>query len=96
MPKVQKVQKKTNSALGSSRRITVSIDAERFSILDSARPQDGSMSDAVRAVIDIAARADDIDHENRRLADALTVAMGEMVATLREIRAGVARLERSA
>ena len=76
-----------------NRRITVALDPDRYAILEGAKPIDGSMSDALRAVIDIACRADEIERQNRDLTAALTVAMQEMGLTLTEIRAQVVRLE---
>ena len=86
--------RRTNSAGERGRRITVALDARRLAIVEELQPDDGTPSDAIRALIDLAARADEIDVQNRRLAEALTTAMGEMAVTLTEIRAQVARLER--
>lgn len=86
--------KKIPRPAADGRRITVALDARRLAIVEELQPQDGTPSDAIRAVIDLAARADEIDVQNRRLAEALTIAMTEMAAALTEIRAQVARLER--
>ena len=85
----------TNSTICtvSTKRYTFTLDANRAGILDNARPVGGSASDALRQIIDIAARASDIDRQNRDLATALTVAMMEMSATLTVIRDQLARLE---
>ena len=86
--------KKTPRTIADGRRITVALDPRRIAIIEELQPQDGTPSDAIRALIDIAARADEIELQNRRLAEALANAMGEMAAVLIEIRAQVGRLER--
>ncbi len=86
--------KKPPRPAADGRRITVALDARRLAIVEELQPQDGTPSDAIRALIDLAARADEIDLQNRRLAEALANAMGEMAAVLIEIRAQVGRLER--
>lgn len=70
----------------SKRRFTISLDAARYAILEAARPQDGSMADAVRSVIDTACRADQIDHQNRQLTTALVKALNEMSGALQNIQ----------
>ena len=77
-----------------SRRVSVTLDGHRLAILEGARPDGGTLSDAVAEIIDIACRADAIERQSRALADALTVAMGEMAATLTEIRTTVAHMAR--
>jgi hypothetical protein len=80
---------------GGGRRITVALDGPRLAILEEAKPEDGSLSDAMRALIDLACKADQVERQNRELSAALVTAMGEMAATLVEIRRQVARLEQA-
>lgn len=79
---------------GSRKRYTISLDESRAVILEAAKLDGGSTSDAACRLIDLAARADLIDRQNRELAEAMVVAMKEMAATLAEIRSAVTRLEK--
>jgi hypothetical protein len=78
-----------------SKRITVSLSQECLSVIEEVRPEDGSLADGLRSIINIAVRTDDIEHQNRELVSALTMAMREMARTLEEIRRQVARLEQA-
>jgi len=85
-------QKKDPEA-GASRRLTVALAPPYMAMIEAARPLDGSLADGVRALIDIAVKADEVERQNRDLVAALTSAMTEMAASLTEIRDQVARLD---
>ena len=70
----------------------MSLDPARLVILQNARPIDGSIADGLRALIDIAIRADAIERQNADLSAALVRAMEEIAAGISEIRALTARL----
>lgn len=77
-----------------NRRIAVSLSDAAREIFDAALCDAAGPSEAMSRLILLAGRSDSIDRQNRELAEAMVVAMKEMAATLIEIRAAVARLEK--
>ena len=83
----------TGNGTPDKQRIWMTLSGDRLALAMAATPEDGSLADGVRALIDIAARADSIEHQNRELSRSMAGAIDNMAGALREIKSHLARIE---